>query len=223
MYDNIITVPFRNRKEHLNYFISNTVPLIQKYLPNTKVVVVEQNSGKLFNRGMILNVAFKEYENKTKYFFTHDVDMNPSSEIVESIYTKKDAEMFRIKSAHATSLGGVIKVKNDIIFSMNGFPNNIWGWGIEDRALYFRCYMKNINITDNNKKSFKVMPHTSNGKPYTDEKKVISDIWSKNYIDKLDDTQKEEMIMGSGLNNLKYTILQRKMIHDIVELIKVEI
>jgi hypothetical protein len=29
--------------------------------------------------------------------------------------------------------------------------------------------------------------------------------------------------MGSGVNNLEYTILERKNIHDMVELIKVEI
>ena len=70
MYDNIIIIPFRNRDTHLEYFINNTVPLIQKYLPNSKVVVIEQNEGKLFNRGMLLNIGFKEYENKTNYFYT---------------------------------------------------------------------------------------------------------------------------------------------------------
>ena len=40
MYDNIIIIPFRNRDTHLEYFINNTVPLIQKYLPNSKVVVI---------------------------------------------------------------------------------------------------------------------------------------------------------------------------------------
>ena len=29
------------------------------------------------------------------------------------------------------------------------------GWGIEDRALYYRCYIKNINITNNPNKTFK--------------------------------------------------------------------
>ena len=172
---------------------------------------------------MLLNVAFKEYENKTKYFFTHDVDMNPSLEIIKSIYTKEDLEMFRVKLIHTECLGGIIKVKNDIIFDINGFPNNIWGWGIEDRALYYRCRMKNINITNNPNQSFKIMPHTSNAIRYTGEKKLISDMWRDNYINKLNDIQKEEMIMGSGLNNLKYTILDRKMIHDMVEVIKVEI
>jgi len=223
MYENIIAIPFRNRDVHLEYFIKNTVPLLQEHLPNTKVVVIEQNEGKLFNRGMLLNVAFKEYENETDYFFTHDVDMNPSLEIIKYIYTKEDIEMFRIRFLHDTCLGGIIKVKHDIIFDINGFPNNIWGGGIEDRALYYRCCMKNINITNNNNQSFNVMPHISNVEQYTGEKKKISDMWSSDYINKLDDKQKNEMIMSSGLNNLEYTILERKMIHDIIEVIKVEI
>ena len=67
------------------------------------------------------------------------------------------------------------------------------------------------------------MPHPSNVITYTGEKKIISDRWDQNYIEKLDDKQKEEMIMSSGLNNLEYTILERKMIHDVVEVIKVDI
>jgi hypothetical protein len=223
MYENIIAIPFRNRDEHLEFFITNTVPLLQLYLPNTKVVVVEQNEGKLFNRGMLLNVAFKEYENKTKYFFTHDVDMNPTEDVIKTVYTNKDIDMFRIKLVHKTSLGCIIKVKHDIIFNINGFPNYIWGWGIEDRALYYRCIFKDIRITINQNQSFKVMPHTSNGETFRGEKKEISDMWRPNYFNKLDDKQKEDMIMSSGLNNLEYTILERKMIHDMVELIKVEI
>jgi hypothetical protein len=223
MYENIIAIPFRDRDTHLEYFIKNTVPLLEQYLPNTRVVVIEQNEGKLFNRGMLLNVAFKEYQNKTNYFFTHDVDMNPSLEIIKSIYTKQDIEMLRVKLIHELSLGGIIKVKHDIIFDINGFPNNIWGWGIEDRALYYRCCMKNINITNNHNQSFNCRPHKSNYEIYIGEKKQISDMWREPYIDKLDDKQKEEMIMSSGLNNLKYTILERKMIHNMVEVIKVEI
>ena len=223
MYDNIIIIPYRNRELHLNFLIKNMVPLIQEYLPNSKVVVVEQNEGKLFNRGAIKNVGFKEYENKTKYFFAHDIDIIPSLEIIKSIYTKEDIEMFRIISAHREALGGIFKVKHDVIFDINGFPNYIWGWGIEDRALYYRCYMKNINITNNQNRNFKKLAHKSNIEQYTDEKKNISDMWDKNYIDKLNEKQKEEMIMSSGLNNLEYKILERRMIHDIVELIKVDI
>jgi beta-1,4-galactosyltransferase 1 len=223
MFDNIILIPYRNREAHLDYFIKNTVPLFKEHLPNSKVVIIEQTEGKLFNRGMLLNVGFKEYENKTKYFFTHDVDMNPSLEIIKSIYTKEDIEMFRVKLIHNLCLGGIIKFKHDVIFDINGFPNNIWGWGIEDRALYYRCCMKNVRITNNPYQSFKIMPHKSNAVQYAGEKKQISDMWCKNYINKLDDIQKEEMIMGSGLNNLEYKIVTKKSINDMVEVIKVEI
>lgn len=223
MYDNIIIIPYRNREAHLDYFIKNTVPLIQKYLPNSKIVVIEQNEGKLFNRGMLLNIGFKEYESKTNYFFTHDVDMNPSIEVIKNIYSNKNIDMYRIKKVHNESLGGIIKVKHNIIFNINGFPNNIWGWGIEDRALYYRCYIKNINISDNNNQSFKVIPHIPNHEKYVGEKQQISDMWRKPYIDKLDEKDKENLVMASGLNNVIYTILERKNIHDIVEVIKVDI
>ena len=83
MYENIIAIPFRNRDKHLEYFIKNTVPLFQEHLPNSKVVVIEQKEGKLFNRGALLNVAFNEYKSKTKYFFTHDVDINPTKKCIE--------------------------------------------------------------------------------------------------------------------------------------------
>ena len=223
MFDNIILIPYRQRETHLDYYIKNTVPLLKGHLPNTKVVVVEQTEGKLFNRGKLLNVGFKEFENKTKYFFTHDVDINPTEDVIRNVYTNEDIIVYRIKSAHHTSLGGIIKVKHDVIFDINGFPNNIWGWGIEDRALYYRCHMKNVSITNNPKQSFKIMPHASNAITYTGEKKIISDMWIPDYIDKLNDKQKDEMIMSSGLNNLKYEVINKKSINDMVELIKVEI
>ena len=40
-------------------------------------------------------------------------------------------DIYRIKFVHNASLGGIIKVKHDIIFDINGFPNNIWGWELK--------------------------------------------------------------------------------------------
>lgn len=222
MFDNVIIIPYRDRKTQLEYFIENTVPLFEKYLPNSKVVVIEQESGKLFNRGALLNVGIKEYENKTKYFFTHDVDTIPNEDIVKNVYTYR-SDIFRIFFVHNTSLGGIIKISHNVIFDINGFPNNIWGWGIEDRSLFFRSYIKNVQIKSNKKQSFKKLPHKSNKEIYTGEKKIISEKWTKKYIDNLNDIQKEDMIMSSGLNNIQYSIIERNQIHKIVELIKVKI
>ena len=149
MYENIIAIPFRNRQEHLEYFIKNTVPLLQEYLPNSKVVVIEQNEGKLFNRGMILNVAFKEYENKTKYFFTHDVDINPTEKCIKEHYTKQvnNTDVLGIYTSQYNTLGGIIKISNQTLHQLNGFPNDIWGWGSEDKALQNRAEYYNIKKT----------------------------------------------------------------------------
>ena len=76
-------------------------------------MVVEQNEGKLFNRGMLLNVAFKEYQNKTKYFFTHDVDINPTKKCIEEYYIKdvNVEEVLGIYTSQSNTLGGIIKMK----------------------------------------------------------------------------------------------------------------
>ena len=114
------------------------MPLLKKHLPNSKVVVVEQNEGKLFNRGAILNVVFKEYENKTKYFITHDVDLNPTEKCITKYYAKevKNSDIIGIYTSIWNTLGGIIKVKNDTIYKINGFPNDILGWGTEDKAFF---------------------------------------------------------------------------------------
>lgn len=224
MYNNIIAIPYRKREKHLEHYIKHTVPLIQKYLPNTRVVVIEQNEGKLFNRGKILNVAFKEYENKTKYFLTNDVDLNPTQKCLEEYY-KLENDIVRILTAHRESLGGVTKLHSKCIKEMNGFPNYIWGWGIEDRALYYRAIIKQIKVSDAkcNKSNFKILHHKKNSHEYKEEKRDISNKWTKKYIDKINNEEKNNLVNDSGLNNIEYTILERKMIHEIVELIYVDI
>lgn len=59
----------------------------------------------------------------------------------------------------------------------------------------------------------------------TEKKKNVSQNTNKYYhgFQKLNTEQKLQEIMSSGLNNLEYIILERKIIHNIVEVIKVEI
>lgn len=225
MYENIIVIPFRDRGKHLLYFIENTVPLFMKYLPSTLVVVVEQTKGKPFNRGMLLNIAFKEYKNKTKFFFTHDVDINPVKEVIETVYAKPDIDVYRIKSGHALSLGGIVKLKHDTVYNINGFPNNIWGWGIEDRALFYRCSIKNVTIQGgyDNGNLFVMLPHASNLCNYTGEKDVISKTWLHEHVSSLDKEEQLKLISFSGIDNVEYKVIRRVFIHEIVEIIRVDI
>ena len=53
----LIIIPYREREEHLKYFIENTYPLIKKYMEGVRVVIIEQTSDKFFNRGKLLNIG----------------------------------------------------------------------------------------------------------------------------------------------------------------------
>jgi hypothetical protein len=229
MYDNIILIPFRNREKHLNYFIQNTIPLIEKHMPNTLIVIIEQNEGNLFNRGCILNIGFKEYQNKTKYFITQDIDINPKKDCLVKYYNKDVNNIISgILISPCITLGGIIKISSENIFKLNGFPNDIWGWGSEDKALenrrlffniereiIFLHHKKNINnenfICFDNVNDRKTLNHQKNHQFH--------------YIDynNLDSKQKKEIIFNSGLNNISYQILEKRKINQMLEIIKVKI
>ena len=222
MYENVIVIPYRNRETHLKYFIDNTVPLIEEYLPSTKVVVIEQEEGKEFNRGCLLNVGFNEYENNTKYFITHDVDINPKELTLKNYYNKyvSDNDILGIYTSVCDTLGGIIKISNNNIFKINGFPNDYWGWGAEDKALKNRADTHNLNKITN----------------FVNNVKTRDDIYFKIFNDVNDRTpcvqqqmrtpynnKKYSITSGAGLNNINYKILIKKSLHPIVELIKVSI
>lgn len=223
-FENVIIIPYRNRKEHLDLFIKDVIPLFEKYLKPFKLVIVEQDEGKLFNRGMLLNIGFNEYKDKSRFFFTHDVDTLPNDICVKKIYTKNDYDVIRISIPHNLSLGNICKFTSQSIFDINGFPNYIWGWGIEDRALYYRYSIMNKTISPDYTYNlfFNRLYHKSNIETYTNEKKKISDYENEVFNCNNKDKQYKH-IMSSGLNTLEYKIISRETINENVEIIKVSI
>jgi len=228
---NILVIPYRNREKQLKYFIHHTVPHIKKYLPNTKVVVVEQAEGKPFNRGKLLNVIFKEYKDRTKYFITNDVDLNPTVQTIRTYYAMdipdEKAVIGILTSPHDT-LGGIIKIRSDTIHMLNGFPNTIWGWGAEDKALQNRATYYGVV-----KRSIFLHTCKTRNDEYFTTFDDVDDRDRHNYtkhfkdeyrvFDTLTKEQQHKIITENGLNTIDYTILERKDIHEIVELIRVEL
>ncbi len=226
MLDNVIVIPYRAREKHLEYFLKNTVPLLQKHIPNGKVVIVEQDwNNKLFNRGCLLNIGVKEYENKTVHCMTHDVDINPFEETILKYYVDpiQDNTIKGIYTSVCNTLGGIIKIQSKTFFDINGFPNDIWGWGAEDFALQRRAehFRMNIqkNILNNDPKQYEYFIR------FNDVNDRISanngNNINKYNLNRIFTEQKIVNINSSGLNNLQYKILERKNINDYVELIKV--
>jgi len=228
MLNNVIVVPYRNRETHMKYFIENSVPLFQQYLPNTLVLIVEQNEGKLFNRGALLNIGFKEYDYKTEYFFTHDIDINPTKKFVQEYYSKHvdSSNILGLYTSVCDTLGGIIKLKNEVINKINGFPNDVWGWGSEDKALqnrseYFKIKKSTFLLNNEQQPQYLTRFDDINDR---DTKNISKNI-NKHYhhFKTLNDEEKLKEIMNSGLSNLDYKVIDRKKIHDIVEWIKVDI
>ena len=127
------------------------------------------------------------------------------------------------------TLGGIIKLDNNLIQKINGFPNDIWGWGMEDVALKERADYFNIKIQTllSNMGNFEEHPeyflrkNNINDRNNNNEQKAY---YVYQYIyNKLNHQEKNQLIMSSGLNSINYTVVNHKKIHDIVDHIKVDI
>ena len=149
---NIILIPYRNREEHLKYWIENTYPKLNNNLGNLEVLIIEQlNDDKLFNRGKLLNIGFKYYDKDGYNYFTHDVDLNPINNNIFKIYNKKveNNNILGIYTSAYNTLGGIIKFNGFTFKKINGFTNEYWGWGCEDKNLQNRANFYNIKINKN--------------------------------------------------------------------------
>jgi len=229
MYNNIIIVPYRNREKQLNYFMENVVPLVKTNLQNTKIIIIEQEQGKIFNKGVLMNIGFKMYKNKTIYFIQNDIDLTPKKKCLEEYYSKniENNEVLAILTSPCNVYGGIIKISNDAIHKINGYPNDIWGWGCEDKALQNRGEFNNLKKTTifihNNK-----LRDDEYFKTFDDTKDRVTTYLNNNHrihyynFQHLDNNEKNERINNNGLNTLEYTIIERKNLNSIVELIKVD-
>ena len=73
-----VIIPYRNRYEHLEEFKTSIVQYLESKNINFEIIIVEQDDAKLFNRGMLLNIGFKEAKDMgCDYVVFHDVDMIP--------------------------------------------------------------------------------------------------------------------------------------------------
>jgi predicted glycosyltransferase involved in capsule biosynthesis len=211
----ILIIPYRDREEHLKYFKNNAIPLLKKYIPDIKIIVAEQVVGKPFNRGKLLNVGILEYaDSNNSHIITHDVDTIPSESMIKQCYTIKPKGVLRLYSAHNSSFGGIMKFNKEVFIKMNGYPNDIWGWGIEDRALFYRTKIFNFTVLNEDnrfKNQIRVLPHKNNANYYTGDKKKQSDLW-RPYILNLPEVEQTKFIIGNGLDDIKYKVISKEVL-----------
>jgi hypothetical protein len=227
MLENLVIIPYRNREPHLKKFIDEVLPLFREELSEFKVVIVEQEDGKLFNRGYVINIGYNEYKNLTKYIITHDVDIYPNKKCIGELYNKTpNTDIMGIYTSHCNTLGGIVKINKETYADMNGFPNNYWGWGAEDKALQNRAETYNKTISKN------MLNNDPNRFSLFEIKNDINDrVNDTNFGDRvrfefdnfklMSRANKTNHIQQSGLNSMEYRIIDRRKISDDVDWIKV--
>jgi hypothetical protein len=162
-----IIIPFRDqyveqkRSEQLADFVKFFKTFLRGY--NARIYVVEQSDdGKLFNRGMLLNVGFDIAKNEntsgahTIYIF-HDVDLLPSDEVREHYtHVPYSGEVVHIAAlwnryGGKEYFGGITAFCEQDYEKINGYPNNYWGWGGEDDELRRRAQAVGLRIRKPNR------------------------------------------------------------------------
>jgi hypothetical protein len=146
-----VIVPYRDRFEHLQTFKKKIIPYLNEKGIDFELIVVEQDDGKAFNRGKLLNVGFLyAKKNKCDYVAFHDVDMIPVdvdysySDVPVQMATDFIGETKRI--VFDEYFGGVTIFPVTMFEHINGYSNDYWGWGYEDTDLLHRCKINGVPL-----------------------------------------------------------------------------
>jgi hypothetical protein len=152
-----LIVPYRKRESHLRKFI----PYMEDYLNKSNIpfsiVVVEQNNGKPFNRGMLLNIGYDLSTKDSDYFCFHDVDLIPDD--VDYSYTEHPVHLAtnlskdEFRDCWEYYFGGVTLFNKQDFININGYSNEYWGWGFEDDDLLRRCVNFGLKVDEKEVKS----------------------------------------------------------------------
>lgn len=156
-------IPFRDRVQHLNRFL----PHHRQLFPDAQFIVVEQEPGKPFNRGKLLNTGFLESD--ADYFAFQDVDMLA----INADYSPPDT-IRQLASSHIQRVnyfGGVTLFTREAFLKAEGYSNNFFSRA-EDNEMFKNVTDKGIAIEYKFGK-FAILPHKRNGPEF------IPELWEK--------------------------------------------
>jgi predicted glycosyltransferase involved in capsule biosynthesis len=187
-----------------------------------EILIVEQEEGKPFNRGKLLNIGAVESYGASYYCF-HDVDMLPIlsdySYVSVPTHLAAEAEQFGFKLPYRGYFGGVTLFDKHSFIKSNGYSNEYWGWGAEDDDVMFRCFIRGIKVTRKNGR-YQSLSHDRN---------ITHNLYSENlrkFFEFKGGPSLEHInqkIDKDGLTTLDYEILSEEKINNRVKLIKVKI
>lgn len=158
-----IIVPYRDREHQLAQFI----PHMNKYLPDAKIVIVEQADDKPFNRGKLLNIGSMHCT--VSHYVFHDVDMLP---INVSYAERKGVTQIAFSEIQVTDYLGGVTMFDWTTFMKSGGYHNDYFHRAEDNCMMFNLKRLGIPIL-NRFGTFHQLPHPRTGPEF------IPELWQK--------------------------------------------
>ena len=230
-----LIVPFREEKLKTDEISEKRTKELAKFteymtnyfkdVPSVKIFVIEQSDdGERFNRGKLLNIGFmKAKEEGFNIFVFHDVDLLPSHELKPFYLEKTDspihiAHVWKDRYSNNKYFGGVVSFSEKTFETINGFPNNFWGWGGEDDALYHRTKINKYSIVNTEKGSFEDLEKMT----FQQKNKYLKDNDYKNNIKRELLQEDKNNWKKNGLSHLDYNVLNVNT-SEFVERIQVNI
>ena len=203
-----IVIPFRDRDEHLRYFLQYMHPTLQRQQLEYRVYVINQKQNGTFNRAKLMNVGYVESQQDLNFgcFVFHDVDL-----ILENDYAlyscpkspchlSSAVDKFNYNPETA-QFGGVTVLTKKQYELVNGYPNSYWGWGGEDEDMFQRVRNKHMKV-------FTYPVSISRYRMITHERDKGNEANPQRF-DLIKKTQKT--MQNDGLNNLDYDVISKEI------------
>ncbi|XP_011379696.1 beta-1,4-galactosyltransferase 1 [Pteropus vampyrus] len=200
-----IIIPFRKRQEHLKYWLYYLHPILQRQQLDYGIYVINQAGESMFNRAKLLNIGFREALKDYNYscFVFSDVDLIPMDDrnayrcFSQPRHISVAMDKFGFSLPYVQYFGGVSALSKEQFLTINGFPNNYWGWGGEDDDIFNRLAFRGMSISRPNAVIGKcrMIRHSRDKKNEPNPQR----------FDRIAHTK--ETMLSDGLNSLTYEVL----------------
>lgn len=210
-----IIVPYRDRPEQLERFLSHMTNYLPGKVPGFSIWVIEQEARRDFNRGMLANIGFLEARSSCDYICIHDVDILPLAADLDYSFPECPRHIY---GPERDSLGAIALFKNSDFENINGFSNSYWGWGREDVDLSSRVAARGLTV---DRTSFRprgapefleLAPDTLTqmNSERRKTREAWIDVWNRNYNVYRRRWRKPGGMERDGLNSCRYQVLDRQ-------------
>ena len=208
-----IIVPYRDRAEHLERFLSHIASYFERDKLDRRIAVsihiVEQLGHAPFNRGRVKNCGYRLVEDKADYICFHDVDHLPIW--ADYAWSAQPARLIWHGLAIAEDwqhfFGGVVLFDNGAFERVNGYPNAYWGWGPEDLEIGLRCDLVGLGF-ERRDGTYVALPHEDAGfiapNIYSEEASRTHAVWFERR------EHLPEFMAKDGLGELRFKLEQQR-------------